>query len=104
MELNMLRDVFECGWIDFKTLTDAVASVINFEPTILVTSHDTFLRYINVFSLHGEGKWVEIELRKLKIHRIIWGDYLKDNEFKLSSEESWKKLSDEDDIETLTLK
>lgn len=92
---------FDGGWIDFAFLKNAVESVTNFQPTVLVISHDQFTRYLNAFYLHGYGIWLKNEFRKLKINRLIWAEYLPDGEFELTSEASWVKLGD---VETLTIK
>ena len=100
----MLRDALEAGWFKPETLANAVVSVKDYKPTVLILSEDQFQRYVNALTIHPTGAWLQGELRKVGIHRLIWAEYLKDNEFELTSEESWKKLFDESDIETLTLK
>ena len=97
----MLRDILEGGWIDSEDLAQAIASIKDYKPTVLVLPEDQFRRYVNAMYLHGHGPWLISEFRKLGINRIIWAEYLKAREFELTSEESWQKLGD---IETLTIK
>ena len=96
----MLTDILEGGWIPENELKIAMLDC-SFSPTVLVTSHDQFIRYFNAMTVHSTASWLKSQLRELGINRILWGEYLKDNEFELTSEKSYKALGY--DVESITI-
>lgn len=78
------------GWIEFEVLKNAVVSVSKFKPTVLVVSKTVFDRYAySIADFYGHSQFLKKNLKDCGIGKIIWASYLKDNEFELSSEDSY---------------
>ena len=98
-----MGDILDGVFFDIQELERAIAKVKKqnkYDPTILVTSQQLFDR----MTLGAVAPPVAFSLKqigRLGIRRIIWAEYLTDDEFELTSERAYQALQYR--VETLNL-